>query len=40
MALLYRQYEIDLVDMEGPLKTNSTGLTACTELLVKVKPRN
>jgi len=40
MALLYRKYDIDLVDKEGPLKTNSSGLTACTELLVNIKPRN
>ncbi|CAG8571222.1 8965_t:CDS:2 [Funneliformis caledonium] len=39
MALLYRKYEIDLVDMESPLKTVSTALTACPELFVKVRPR-
>ena len=41
IALLFtRKYEIDLVDMEGPLKTKSTVLTACTEMLVKIRPRN
>ncbi len=41
MALLFRKYEIDLVDMGTPLKTKSPGaVTVCPELLVKVKPRN
>jgi len=40
MALLYRKYEIDLVDMQSPLKTVSTLLTTCPELFVKVRPRN
>jgi cytochrome P450 len=40
MALLFRKYDIDLVDMNAPLKTKSIGITACTELLVKIKPRN
>ncbi|CAB5203667.1 unnamed protein product [Rhizophagus irregularis] len=40
IALLYRKYEIDLVDMNAPLKVISGGVTACTELLVEIKPRN
>ncbi|PKY17699.1 cytochrome P450 [Rhizophagus irregularis] len=41
MALLFRKYEIDLVDMDAPLKTiNGGGVTVCTELLVEIKPRN
>ena len=40
MALLFRKYEINLVDMEAPLKTESYTVTACTELLVEIKPRN
>jgi cytochrome P450 len=40
MALLFRKYEIDLVDMNAPLRTESSAITACTELLVKIKPRN
>ncbi|POG67647.1 cytochrome P450 [Rhizophagus irregularis DAOM 181602=DAOM 197198] len=40
IALLYRKYEIDLVDMNAPLKVVSGGVTACTELLVEIKPRN
>ena len=40
VVLLNRKYEIDLVDVEAPLKTKSGLLTSCTELLVKIKPRN
>ncbi|RGB39024.1 cytochrome P450 [Rhizophagus diaphanus] len=40
MALLYRKYEINLVDMESSLKTKSTLITACTELLVEIKLRD
>ncbi|RIA87186.1 cytochrome P450 [Glomus cerebriforme] len=40
MALLFRKYEIDLVDINAPLKIKSAAITACIELLVKVKPRN
>ena len=39
MVLLNRKYEIDLVDMEAPLKTKSSLINACTELLIKIKPR-
>ncbi|GBC01274.1 hypothetical protein RclHR1_04120004 [Rhizophagus clarus] len=40
IALLFRKYEIDLIDMKAPLKTESAATTACTELLVKIKLRN
>ena len=40
MALLYRKYEIELVDMEAPLKIKSGIITACTELSVKIRARN
>ncbi|CAB4408556.1 unnamed protein product [Rhizophagus irregularis] len=41
MALLFRKYEINLVDMDAPIKTTSDGVvTACKELLVEIKPRN
>jgi cytochrome P450 len=41
MALLYRKYEIDLVDMNSPIKTICDGnIISCEELLVKIKPRN
>ncbi|CAI2170881.1 3493_t:CDS:2 [Funneliformis geosporum] len=39
MALIYRKYEVDLVDKKSPLKTVSTALTTCPELLVKIRPR-
>ena len=40
MALLFRKYEIDLVDSNAPLKVINGSVTMCTELLVKIKPRN
>ena len=40
MALIFRKYEIDLVDMEAPLKTETGAITAYTELLAKIRPRN
>ena len=40
MALLFRKYEIDLVDMKAPLNTFSNSVTVCNELLLKIKPRN
>ncbi|PKY17814.1 cytochrome P450 [Rhizophagus irregularis] len=40
MALLYRKYEIDLVNKDAPLKTLSFSITACTELLVEIRLRN
>jgi cytochrome P450 len=41
VALLFRKYEIDLVDMNSPIKTSSNSATVtCNELLVEIKPRN
>ncbi|GBC07880.1 hypothetical protein RclHR1_07750007 [Rhizophagus clarus] len=40
MALLFRKYEIDLVNKEAPLNTVSSLITACTELLVEIRLRN
>lgn len=40
IALLYRKYEIDLVDTKAPINAFSNGVTVCNELLVKIKPRN
>ncbi|PKC60241.1 cytochrome P450, partial [Rhizophagus irregularis] len=40
MALLFRKYDIDLIDKKAPLKTESSIITACTELLVEIKLRN
>ncbi|PKC65632.1 cytochrome P450 [Rhizophagus irregularis] len=39
IALFYRKYEIDLVDMNAPLKVINGGVTACGELLTKIKHR-
>src|SRR5581483_701228 len=37
MALLFRKYEIDLVDMKAPLKTKAMMVNSCSELLIKIK---
>ncbi|CAB4393109.1 unnamed protein product [Rhizophagus irregularis] len=40
IALLFRKYEINLVDMDFP-KTMGIGVTVfCVEFLVEIKPRN
>ncbi|GET00934.1 cytochrome P450 [Rhizophagus clarus] len=39
-ALLYRKYDIDLVDMKAPIQVKSGIITACTQLLVKIRPRH
>jgi cytochrome P450 len=40
MVLLYRKYEIDLVDMNSPIKTSSgAAAISCYGLLVEIKPR-
>ncbi|PKY57944.1 cytochrome P450 [Rhizophagus irregularis] len=39
-TLLYRKYEIDLVNKEASLRTVSSVITACTELLVEIRQRN
>ncbi|EXX57807.1 C-22 sterol desaturase [Rhizophagus irregularis DAOM 197198w] len=42
IALLFRKYEINLVDMNSPIKVKCDGgiLVSCVELLVEIKPRN
>ncbi|PKK77499.1 cytochrome P450 [Rhizophagus irregularis] len=41
MALLFRKYEINLVNTDSPMKTTNIGfIVACDELLVEMKPRN
>ncbi|RIA91560.1 cytochrome P450 [Glomus cerebriforme] len=40
IALVYRKYDVELVDMNAPLKTRSTIINYCQELMVKIKPRN
>ncbi|RIA88457.1 cytochrome P450, partial [Glomus cerebriforme] len=39
LVMIYRKYDIELVDMNAPLKYNPDFLNACKELNVKVKPR-
>uniref|UniRef100_U9TNV3 Uncharacterized protein n=1 Tax=Rhizophagus irregularis (strain DAOM 181602 / DAOM 197198 / MUCL 43194) TaxID=747089 RepID=U9TNV3_RHIID len=36
MALMFRKYEINLVDMNNPIKITTAG----DELLFEIKPRN
>jgi cytochrome P450 len=41
MALLFRRYEINLIDTNSSVKTKCLGvMTSCTGLLVEIKPRN
>ncbi|GBB92218.1 hypothetical protein RclHR1_19870004 [Rhizophagus clarus] len=40
MALLFRKYDIDLLDKNAPLKTKSGVVTACIELFVEINLRN
>ncbi|CAI2166116.1 17733_t:CDS:2 [Funneliformis geosporum] len=40
MVLLYRKYDVELVDMVGDIKYSSTTVNHCEELMVKVKLNN
>jgi cytochrome P450 len=39
LSLIYRKYDIELVDMNAPLKRKYKQITLCDELIVKIKPR-
>jgi len=39
LASVYRKYDVELVDIDAPLKYISTLIGTCDELLVKIKPR-
>ncbi|PKY13885.1 cytochrome P450 [Rhizophagus irregularis] len=39
LILIYRKYDIELVDMNAPLKYRSDFINCCTELKVRIKPR-
>ncbi|PKK66311.1 cytochrome P450 [Rhizophagus irregularis] len=39
LILIYRKYDVELVDMNSPLKFNSDFINVCTELKVRIKPR-
>jgi cytochrome P450 len=39
LASIYRKYDIELVDMNAPLKYRSEFINSSEELIVKVKPR-
>ncbi|CAG8747785.1 28214_t:CDS:2, partial [Racocetra persica] len=38
-TLIYRNYDIDLVDINAPLKYESGFINSCRELMIKIKPR-
>ncbi|KAF0516117.1 cytochrome P450 [Gigaspora margarita] len=40
MVLIYRKYDVELIDIKAPLKTKSAILTICKELPFRIKPRN
>ncbi|CAB4383267.1 unnamed protein product [Rhizophagus irregularis] len=40
LASIYRKYDLELADMDSLLKYNSTLITTCKELIVKIKPRD
>ncbi|CAG8533942.1 23881_t:CDS:2, partial [Racocetra persica] len=40
MVLIYRKYDIELVDSKAPLKTTIALVTVCEELLIRIKHRN
>ena len=39
LASIYRKYDVELVDINAPLKYVSAIIGTCDELLVKIKPR-
>ncbi|CAI2173406.1 18583_t:CDS:2 [Funneliformis geosporum] len=39
LASIYRKYDVELVNKNEPLKSKSTSLTVCQELMVRIKPR-
>ncbi|KAF0430582.1 cytochrome P450 [Gigaspora margarita] len=40
MVYVFGKYNVELIDMKAPLKTRSSTITSCQELMVKIKPRN
>ncbi|GBB96101.1 hypothetical protein RclHR1_26820001 [Rhizophagus clarus] len=39
LILIYRKYDVELVDMNAPLKYSSDMINVCKELIVRIKPR-
>ena len=39
ITLIYRNYDIDLADINAPIKYESGFINSCRELMVKIKPR-
>ncbi|RIB12730.1 cytochrome P450 [Gigaspora rosea] len=40
MVYIFGKYDVELIDMEAPLKTKSSNVTSCQELMVRIRPRN
>nr|CAG8620210.1 2595_t:CDS:2 [Entrophospora candida] len=40
LASLYRKFDVELADMQAPLKTETSTITICKELDVKLTPKN
>ncbi|KAF0342763.1 cytochrome P450 [Gigaspora margarita] len=40
MVYVFGKYDVELIDMEAPLKTKSSNVTSCQELMVRIRPRN
>ncbi|RIB29135.1 cytochrome P450 [Gigaspora rosea] len=40
MVLMFKKYDVELVDMSAPLKTYTGFITNCLELKIKIKSRN
>ncbi|KAF0430585.1 cytochrome P450 [Gigaspora margarita] len=40
MVYVFGKYDVELIDMEAPLKTKSSIATTCLELMVRIRPRN
>ncbi|CAG8592201.1 28854_t:CDS:1, partial [Dentiscutata erythropus] len=39
MVVVFGKYDVELIDMKAPLKTESGAITICGELPVKIRPR-
>ncbi|RIB08861.1 cytochrome P450 [Gigaspora rosea] len=40
MVYVFGKYDVELIDMKAPLKTKSSNVTICQELMVRIRPRN
>ena len=40
LAMIYRKYDVELADINAPIKYKSAFHNSSEELIVKIKPRN